>query len=100
MPIETGLATIGPPSLLSDGTVVLWGRLKGQKKAKLKQYNPHTGVLLNCDDVKYTFLGVAEVKVDGRSALVLGYRYIVNICVQLLHIEILYRKYKVKNSLK
>ena len=79
LPIDTDLATIGPTTLLSDGTLVLWGNRKGQEKKKLKQYNPHTGVLRNCVDVGNGVWGNAEVKVDGRSTLALSFRYVGNI---------------------
>ena len=79
LPIETGLATIGPQSLLSDGTIVLSGTQEGRGKKELKQYNPHTGVLLNCVDVEDDVMGTAEVKVDGRSTLTLSFGYVRNI---------------------
>ena len=78
LPIDTGLMSTGPTSLLSDGTIVLSGSRKGQRFRELKQYNPHTGVLLNCVYVK-DVTGNAEVKVDGRSTLALSFRYVGNI---------------------
>ena len=77
LPIDTGLAAIGPVALLSDGTMVFDGNGE-EHNDELKQYNPYTGDLLNCIDEEYGLWGNAEVKVDGKSTLVLSDGYVIN----------------------
>ena len=68
---HTGLETIGPITLLSDGSLAFWGY--EQNTYKLKQYNPHTGMERTCVNLSGAPWGNAEVKFGGTATLALSY---------------------------
>ena len=68
---DTGLETIGPITLFSDGTVAFWGY--EENTHKLKQYNPHTGTERTCVNLSGEPWGNAEVTVEGIATLALSY---------------------------
>ena len=68
---DTGLETIGPITLLSDGTVAFWGN--EEDTYKLKQYNPHTGTERTCVNLSGEPWGNAEIKLAGKATLALSY---------------------------
>ena len=68
---DTGLETIGPITLLSDGSLTFWGY--EQNTYKLKQYNPHTGTERTCVNLSGEPWGNAEVKLGGTATLALSY---------------------------
>ena len=69
--VYTGMETIGPIQLLSDGSIVFYG--PDQLHNKLKRHNLHTGTEVSCVDISDSPWGCSVVELGGTRSLALSF---------------------------
>ena len=69
--VYTGMETIGPIQLLSDGSLVFYG--PDQLQNKLKRHNLHTGTEVSCVDISESPWGCSVVELGGTPFLALSF---------------------------
>ena len=69
--VYTGMETIGPIQLLSDGSIVFYG--PDQLHNKLKRHNLHTGTEVSCVDISDSLWGCSVVELGGTPSLALSF---------------------------